>query len=172
MDRKNKIPHEIFISILYNIENMTIKDLINIYYAFYDYNNYRKIIMFEFNKYLDFYISSYENKDDLSSTDKDFENKNRNIISLKLFNINREIEKILYRTEEDEIEEEYINRKNKMIKNLRINNSYIINNIINCFLKCYICKNNDINKMENIYSCSNCEDVICDNCCIKCNECY
>lgn len=63
MDRKNKIPHEIFISILYNIENMTIKDLINIYYAFYDYNNYRKIIMFEFNKYLDFYISSYENKE-------------------------------------------------------------------------------------------------------------
>lgn len=110
-------------------------------------------------------------KNDLSSTDNDFENKNRNIISLKLFNINREIEKILYRTEEDEIEEEYINRKNKMIKNLRINNSYIINNIINCFLKCYICKNNDINKIENIYSCSNCEDIICDNDC-KDDRCY
>lgn len=185
-DKNNltKISSEVFLLILYNMKKIEIKDLINIYYSFY---NHRNLIIYELNKYLDYYTSRDMNLDHLigffevdnSPIGFDFsESDNEKItISVELFKIEREIYDIFYRNFEEN-DDQYINKKKKMIKNLRINNSDIINTIVNSFLKCHICKNNNINKIENVYRCYNCDKYVCIECCDilfssnSCSYCY
>lgn len=170
MEVINKIPSEIFVLILYNIEDMKVKDLINIYYSFY---NHRKVIFYELNKYLDFYINE-DSELDFDSENSENENDDyiyKNMIFLPLDNIKKEINNILH-NEIYEKEKEFIDRKNNMLKKINVDNSNIINTIINCFLKCYICKNNNTNETDYIYQCSHCEMTVCKKCCKKCYECW
>lgn len=141
----NILPNEIFLRILYNINNL--QDLINIYNCF---KNYRKLIYYEINTY--FKNICLKNDDHYLFT--------------LFFNI------IYYLNEYISKEENIV--KDKMISKIKniYNSHYIYKIIINRFLICEKC-NYIINiyNYRHIYKCFICEKKICKNCITKCHPC-
>lgn len=141
----NKLPNEIFLKILYNINDLS--DLINIYDYF---KKYRKLISYEINTY-------FKNTD--SKNDEHY-----------LFILLKDIRHFLdgYITKDENT------IKNKMINNIEklYNSHYIYKIIINHYLMCEKCTYIiNIYNYRHIYKCFICDKKICKNCNIKCHPC-
>lgn len=167
----NKIPKEIILKIIYNIDN--IEDLTKIY----DFSKLIKNIIddeieMNFNKKDCLNIYKYYDQS------KDFEDGEnlRNIFEecykRKFFYIitirNKLLEShiINYLESYDEI-----NKYNNLEKIKKIYKKHIIyKKIINSILFCSICRSDFIESID-LYKCFNCYKYICNKCCNKCKEC-
>lgn len=147
-NKKNNLPNEIFMKILYNIK--TFDDLLNTYNIFKEHNY---LIDIEIDKYLDI---------------KNKTKRKRNWMHSIMSEFQYYIE--LYITETDK-EDKNLNLD---ILRKKYNKSEISKKIIKYDLKCDICDYiyDFKNTIENhFYNCFNCNFIFCQKCCIECENC-
>lgn len=167
----NKLPNEIILKIIYNIDN--IGDLINIYESS---NNFKNLINKEIIKYF--------NEKNCSEFYKYFDQSDifEDTGDLLVFFDNCFQRKYLYvmiigNNKLDSYMIDYLENYNEDIKNdnlIKIQNLYskhiIYKIVLDSILYCSICKINNLKKIS-LYKCFNCHKYICNECCIKCKEC-
>lgn len=152
INRKNiqKLPSEIFIKILENIE--TINDLINVYDIFY---NNKITIINEIDNYLKLV---------------NFNDKKKNwLFKILYFHIESNIKLYLHEVK-CEIRKNCLKNINELYEEHEI---YKI--IIDFYLKCNICEYKYNKKYLYVYKdfheCINCNNILCDKCCVQCINC-
>lgn len=141
----NKLPNEIIIKILNNINDT--EDLINIYECF---RNFKILVDNEIYRYL----------------------KIKEEIRKHHF-LNRYFSKIVHKLDLYTIEYNFIYKYDKKSFKKIWNKHIILQKIIKFRLNCDICKYiYDNNNHKNIYECINCEKKVCEKCCISDYHCF